>query len=466
LLGPGTYRKAGFVPPITFAVGDGWTVGTSSDSSFDIQRTTGSLDAIAVQFASVRDVIGAGGATVPSLGLEDAVEAIKANPGLTVVEESTSRLGGLVGLNVVVENDGAAPAPVLNDTLGGTLDLGPGRRLWMALFDTADGVVAVMVGGSAAGWDEALTTAEPVLESVVFGPSDGGSGPPSAVEEVHIALDGDGPLGIDLVGDHAWVVLTDSGELAEVDLVNWQVIRTIDIGAGGQQVVAAPDGTFYIGRYAVGADGAGILKVDPSSGATSGIQIGPIGGLAHDGERLWALEQTGTVSRIDTGDGSIQGSVAVHVDNDAHMDLVAGDGSSWVSGDRTPVHRISGPKVAVAADIETGGGIPLTVEGGLVWGARPDELWAIDPASDEVAHRIPLEGVAEILALDVDTGAGQAWIAVRKPGRVGAVIAVDLGSGAVLSDTPVSLPAGVRLTADHAWVTDYEQDELVGIPRP
>ena len=67
----------------------------------------------------------------------------------------------------------------------------------------------------------------------------------------------------------------------------------------------------------------------------------------------------------------------------------------------------------------------------------------------------------QVLALDVDADAGEAWVAVRRPGRVGALLGVDLTSGALISETPVSLPAGVRLTAERAWVTDYERDELV-----
>jgi len=42
-------------------------------------------------------------------------------------------------------------------------------RIWIAIFDTEDGILAVMVGGSTASWDEALLVAEPVLESVTIG---------------------------------------------------------------------------------------------------------------------------------------------------------------------------------------------------------------------------------------------------------------------------------------------------------
>ena len=279
---------------------------------------------------------------------------------------------------------------------------------------------------------------------------------------MHIALGDGGPLGIDTVGDRAWVVLTDSGELVEVDLAAGSVLRRIEIGPSGSQVVAPDAGPVYVGRYDTGGAGEGVAVVG-TDGSVGGITVGPVGGLALEGTNLWVLQKTGEVALIDPATGKTAGSTTVHVDQDAHMDAVAGAGSAWVSGDRTPVHRISGSPPKVAADIETGGGIPLAYVGGLVWGARPDQLWAIDPATNTVTRRIPLTNVDEILALDVDVDAGEAWIAIRRPGRVGSVIAVDLATEAVISETPVALPAGVRITPDRVWVTDYEGDDLVGI---
>ena len=52
----------------------------------------------------------------------------------------------------------------------GALGIDPRRRLWIAFFDAHDGLLAIMVGGSVARWDEALAVAEPVLESVRIGP--------------------------------------------------------------------------------------------------------------------------------------------------------------------------------------------------------------------------------------------------------------------------------------------------------
>jgi hypothetical protein len=51
----------------------------------------------------------------------------------------------------------------------GPLSILPGRRLWIAFFDTPTGLLAIMVGGSVATWDEALAAAEPVLESIEIG---------------------------------------------------------------------------------------------------------------------------------------------------------------------------------------------------------------------------------------------------------------------------------------------------------
>ena len=69
----------------------------------------------------------------------------------------------------------------------------------------------------------------------------------------------------------------------------------------------------------------------------------------------------------------------------------------------------------------------------------------------------------EILAMDVADSV--AWIAARRPGYVGTVLAVDLATGDVLVEHPVSLPAGVRIDDERTWVTSYETNELLGFPR-
>jgi hypothetical protein len=164
----GTYTRSDFEPPVTFRIDDGWSVGSIGNGFFDVQQRSGTPDVVAVQFGRVGGAIGADGATVQPGSAEEAAAAIATNPALEVLGRDASKLGGLDGHVVEVENAGSTHAPIL-DVPAGRLGIDPGRRLWIALFDTSDGLVAVMVGGSSDGWDEALALAEPVLESVVIG---------------------------------------------------------------------------------------------------------------------------------------------------------------------------------------------------------------------------------------------------------------------------------------------------------
>jgi hypothetical protein len=77
-------------------------------------------------------------------------------------------MAGREGYVVEVENASPTRQAVLR-VPAGDIAIDPERRLWIALFDTPNGVMAVMVGGSANRWDEALAAAEPVLESLTIG---------------------------------------------------------------------------------------------------------------------------------------------------------------------------------------------------------------------------------------------------------------------------------------------------------
>lgn len=156
---PGTYTRSGFEPRITLDVGIGWEAVQLFEGFFDVQQEVGSPDVIAVQFARPTDLDDAA----------SAVEAMRTAEGLTVIESSESRMGGLSGQQVTVENEGDGHATVFA-VPPGPLGIDPGRRLWIAFFDTDDGLLAIMVGGSVARWADALEAAEPVLESVTIGP--------------------------------------------------------------------------------------------------------------------------------------------------------------------------------------------------------------------------------------------------------------------------------------------------------
>jgi len=165
----GEYTRTGFEPAITIELDGSWQAVQLADGFFDVQQDPGSPDVIAVQFARPTAIFGQTGTSdLPATALE-AVETLRANPGLEVLESSSSRIGGLDGSQVTVENAGTTHAQVMR-VPPGALGIDPGRRLWIAFFDTDDGLLAIMVGGSVTRWTEALAAAEPLLESVRIGP--------------------------------------------------------------------------------------------------------------------------------------------------------------------------------------------------------------------------------------------------------------------------------------------------------
>ena len=80
-----------------------------------------------------------------------------------------------------------------------------------------------------------------------------------------------------------------------------------------------------------------------------------------------------------------------------------------------------------------------------------------------VVREIPLEGVIEVLAVDVQ--GDEAWLAIRHPGHVGAVLRLDLADGEVVEEHAVSLPAAAKMAPGRAWVASYLTNELLGFAR-
>lgn len=166
----GRYTRTGFEPRIELELDGTWQAVQLFDGFFDVQQDVGTPDVIAVQFARPGRIDGADGADEPA-DAAHAVELVRANPALVVIERSASRIGGQSGQSghqVTVANEGAVHARIML-VPPGPLGIDPGRRLWIAFFDTDAGLLAIMVGGSTSRWDEALAAAEPVLESVVIG---------------------------------------------------------------------------------------------------------------------------------------------------------------------------------------------------------------------------------------------------------------------------------------------------------
>lgn len=296
---------------------------------------------------------------------------------------------------------------------------------------------------------------------------------PSSDGLVHLPLSGAGPIGLQIAADGiGWVIAFDSGDLIGVDLDRQCEVASLPAGSM-LTTLTVGETEAYVGQLETTGASQPLRAVDLASGHVDNIVSNPVGGLAIAADHLLALEKSGTLRVIDMADRRTVGTMALEIGGSEQMEIVSDGTEAWMSSDRTLVRRISlqeqeeGDQVTVAptveASIEAGGGIPLDVDAGLVWGARPDKLWAIDPATNEIVRHIPLDDLMEILAMDIADG--EAWIAARHPGYVGTVILVDLDTENVVGEWPVSLPAAVKVTSDYAWVASYETDELIGIPR-
>jgi len=170
VLASGRYTHRGFEPRITFELDGPWHSVNATPGFFDVQQDVGSPDVIAVQFGRP-DLVAAGPDQAAAItSAEGAVSTLKANGRLVTVESGSSRIGGLTGFQITVENpaDRVDLTPVIRVTPG-VLQIAPGRRLRCAFFDTPQGVLAILVGGSVSKWDEALAAADPVLESMTIG---------------------------------------------------------------------------------------------------------------------------------------------------------------------------------------------------------------------------------------------------------------------------------------------------------
>jgi len=280
---------------------------------------------------------------------------------------------------------------------------------------------------------------------------------------IHIPLSGAAPDAIVLDGDTAWVLAGEGGTLMEVDLEGRREVRAIEVGFGATHVALPASGLAAVARFDASGNGTFLPIIDLRTAALDGIDTGPLGGLAPGEDGIvWALERADRLVKVDAVGRRVLGSVRVDVGENVHTEVQWGAGAAWVGSDGTPVVRVGGD-LAVEASIAVDTGLPFLVRDGLVWGAGPEQLWAIDTASNLVVREIPLQDVIEVLAVDVQ--GDEAWLAIRHPGHVGAVLRLDLADGEVVEEHAVSLPAAVKMAPGRAWVASYLTNELFGFAR-
>jgi hypothetical protein len=206
-----------------------------------------------------------------------------------------------------------------------------------------------------------------------------------------IALHGREALGLAVVGGSVWAVAYRGSTLDRVDPTTDRVTATTRLGGNSATLLAAGDDLWAAGY---GGPGAG-----------------------------------STISRMFAG------------------------GDLWVSSDFQPLQRIDPATGKVIERVGTRGGVPFFADGGLVWGAAPSEIWAVNAHTGAVVRRIQLSSSIEVISLGI--GLGALWAGIRHPGYVGAVQRIDLASGDVTDElSDVDIPAHIEIGFGSVWVTD------------
>jgi hypothetical protein len=166
-LSAGRYTRGAFVPRVTFEVDEGWLAVEAGARFWHLERELDAPQTVAVLFARPDGIYRGQGQLMGPSTAQAAADTLEANAALEIVSSDSSRMSGLTGVLLELEPAGAE-AQVLH-VPPGALTVAPGERMWLALFDTPEGLVAIIVHGSAVDWDAVLVAAEPVLESVTIG---------------------------------------------------------------------------------------------------------------------------------------------------------------------------------------------------------------------------------------------------------------------------------------------------------
>jgi sugar lactone lactonase YvrE len=267
-----------------------------------------------------------------------------------------------------------------------------------------------------------------------------------------IDIGGGQVLGLTADAASVWAVSYDAGTVVRIDPSTNAVTASVKVPLAASALIEGDD--LWVAAYGMGASDSAIHRIDRASGEkTARINAGEVCcDLSFGGGLLWVVDPNGSVKGIRPSDNTVVTTLAVPIDRNAHSNAVFAGGAIWVSSDTSALHRID-PNTTAITDFDVGGGVPFLARDGVVWGASPAALWAVDEVTGQVVRHVDLKRSIEVLSLGV--GSKTVWVGIRRPGRVGAVVHVELDSGNVLEEfDDVDIPARIVLAFDSVWVTE------------
>ncbi len=263
-----------------------------------------------------------------------------------------------------------------------------------------------------------------------------------------------------LAYERLWVTHYESSVLSQIDPLLDRETATVEVGPWAASV-SNIGGLLWLAHYTPRAEDSRLTALDPSSGAVVlGAAVPPLCcELAGAGGKVWMIDPGGALLALDPATGGVVSTTPVALAPNVHMGLIADEWAVWLSSDTTPLTKVDPATGAVIAVIDVGGGIPMTVASGMVWGAGPHHVWAVDPFTDDVRVSLALENTIEVFSLVVTDDA--IWAAVRRPGYVGRVLRLDRATGQLTGEAEVALPARIVLSHGDVFVVDWETNSLL-----
>ncbi len=261
-------------------------------------------------------------------------------------------------------------------------------------------------------------------------------------------------LGLAILEDSVWAVSFDEGSISKIDPGTGQVVLTERLGPGAASVLSA-ERQLWVASYGMGPAGSKLSRIDPATGkAIADVSTGELCcDLAAGAGGIWAIDPRGDLLRVDPERTRILDRFPVPFDPEVHTNVVFGGGSVWIGSDGAAVVQVDPRTGNIERTIETGGGPPFLAKDGLVWGAAPELIWAVDASTGEVVRSFRLEDSIEVISLGI--GLGSIWAGIRHPGYVGAVLRLDPSTGRVIADlSDVDIPARIAIGFGSVWVSD------------
>jgi outer membrane protein assembly factor BamB len=295
-------------------------------------------------------------------------------------------------------------------------------------------VLLVVIGGCSGGGAATSPTSAPRPASTA----------PSSQLQVMDVIDIGGPeaYGLAVNAEAVYAISYQAGSMARIDPTTGSV-QTIPLGPGAATLLN--DG---------GSTGSKLYRVNAATGqVVATIDAGELCcDLTVGGGAIWAVDPRGSVMRVDRASNRIVRRLDVPIDRTVHTNAVYGGDSLWVSSDSTMLFRVNLASGAIER-IDVGGGVPFVAHDGLIWGAAPARLWAVDQDTGEVVRRIELQNSIEVISLGL--GFDAIWVGIRRPDRIGTVLRLDQQTGAVVAETTeVDIPARIEFGFEAVWITD------------